>query len=183
VNIHLHFHFPIVYWLYASDPDPEYYTSYYGSGYYVNPFRYARCYYPTETLRDLGEEASGLGYQEQQNFRTGLETITEQLRMQISEKLAQSYNLTDNDIVITHYQNLQNAAYVVEGFVNQGNLSLAFKGIIDLYDPTFSAVYVAFGDDPTEQDRDLLNWINDRIIQLGGDPFTAHLEPEFMPIP
>ena len=42
--------------------------------------------------------------------------------------------------VVTYYENLQNAALVIEGFVDQDELHVPFKAIIDLHDTSLSAI-------------------------------------------
>ena len=66
---------------------------------------------------------------------------------------------------------------MIEGFVDGATLHVPFRLIVDLNGASFSAVYAVFDADPTGENLDILSWIRDRILQLGGDPLMAFLEP------
>lgn len=63
----------------------------------------------------------------------------------------------------------------IEVLVCQQNLHLPFKAIIDLNDGAMSAVYAPLTSDPSTDDLAMLNWINDRIVQLGSDPHVGQV--------
>lgn len=179
-DITIYFDYPIIYWFYAGDLDYDFYEGYYGNDYYeypvtVNPF--ASVFYPTETLQDLGVDVSGLSAHKQSQFRQGIVIMVDHLRQAISEHLQADYQFGSGEIVLNHYENLKNEVYVLEGFVNGQGVNVPFKALIDLDDPSLSAVYAAFADDPSGQDTSTLDWINSRIQQFGGNPYQAYLEP------
>lgn len=183
-DIDLYFGYPIVYWFYLPTPEQTVYQAYYPTEYPQNPvapFQFAGTFYPTETLRDLGVEISGLSYEVQGKFRQAVTTLTLQLVKQISETLKASFTLADNEVVLTRYENLQNRAIVVEGFVDRGDMHIAFKGDLDLNDPSKTTVFVPSAEVPSPADISALKAVNDRIIEQGGDPFIIHVEPEQMP--
>jgi hypothetical protein len=183
-NVTDYFDYPEVQWFYVDTAEPDYYQGYYGPDDYqqypVQPFEFARVYFPTETLRDLAVEVSGLDAGTQAVFRDAITRITENLQQSLTDNLADPFEFVDNDIVVTHYTNLQNQAYVLEGFVDRENLldlHVAFKALLDLTDASQSIVFAPVGPEPLPEELDLLAAINDRIVALGGDPITAVDEP------
>jgi hypothetical protein len=180
-DIGIYFTYPMVSWFYTSYPDDSFYSSYpdvdYAS-YPVEPFPYYDTYYPTDTMRDIGVEASGYSAQEQAGFREAFVRMTQLLQEQISASLQATYTFAQGDIVINHYQNLSGQALLVEGFVTHDDLHVAFKAVLDLVNPVEGTlVFVPSNATPTEEDLAALKTINDRIIALGGDPMTAIDEP------
>jgi hypothetical protein len=181
-NVEIYFDYPTVEWFYSGEVDYDYYTACYGdddyNDYPVTVFPYASVYYPTQTLMDLLVDVAGLPAFEQSNFRQGVVNITNQLQQEISDFLQLDYVFQANQIVVTHYENLNNQLYVIEGFVDGDQVNVPFKAIVDVEDPSDSAVFAAFNTDPQTADLTVLNWINDRIVQFGGDPLTADIEPD-----
>lgn len=160
-----------VFWLYADEWDEGYYQTWYGSDYYSNPFLQAPfghpgVFYPTEELRDLAEAASMLPLREQANFRGGLSSLVDQLQQQLSGQLGNPVMLGRNELVLTHYQLLETAV-VLDGFVGADGAQFAFKALIDLEDPSQNLVFVPSGD-PSDEQLQTLNAINDRIAADGG---------------
>lgn len=178
-DIHLYFWYPILYWFYMDSWDPDYYRVWYPDyDGYVVPFKYARVFYPSDTFRDLGIEVSAMSIVQQMNFREDLVQVVDTLAQTISDNLESSIVLSDNDIVINHYENLEDQAIVIEGFVDRDDLHLAFKALLDLNDTTQTLVFAPVNQEPTDSDLITLQTINDRIQALGGDPYTAAEEPE-----
>jgi hypothetical protein len=181
-EIYTYFYYPVVMWFYIDTPEVDYYQVYYGDDYIptqpVEPFPYARVYLPTDTLRDLAVEVSGMSYALQTNFRQAITNFTDWLADAISQNLQASFAFGDNDIVINHYENLQNQAIEIEGFVDRADIHVSFKGLLDLNDPSQTLVFVPNGDTPTDDQLNILAAINDRMTQLGATPDVAQNEPE-----
>jgi hypothetical protein len=84
---------------------------------------------------DLAVEISDLTWQQQLGFRYGWNLFADRLRARLEQNLAISFEFAARDIVITHYMNLGDGNYVVEGFVDRGNLydlHVPFKAIVDI---------------------------------------------------
>ncbi len=182
-GIHQYFYYPTVYWLYndIGSNDVPYYQTVYGSDYNSCPVsvnEYARVYFPTDVMRDLGVEVSGLSAARQCNFRTAMTVMTRDLQAQISEMIAASFTFGEYEVIVNHYENLQNQAIVVEGFVDQGQLHVAFKGTLDLVNPSNTMVFLPKGQEPTGAELNKLDDMNKKIRLLGGDPNKVALEPE-----
>ena len=179
------FSYPMVYWFYGQSDDSGYYSDYYDpqdyAQYPVEPFQYADDYYPTDELQQMAIDVSGMPADQQANFRSDMTSLTATLEQLISDRLGLSYTLSDNQVVVTYYENLQNQAIVFEGFVDQAaddssqELHLPFKALLDLNDSSQTALFVPNSADPSNDDLETLNWINDRITQLGGDPLAGHV--------
>jgi hypothetical protein len=184
LDIHLYFWYPTLYWFYLDSWDPDFYRAWYPEydQYVVVPFRYARVFYPTETFRDLGMEVSNMSTYAQDNFRTAMNALGDSLRDDVSSQLFATVQFGANDIVINHYENLANQAIVVEGFVDKDSVHIAFKAVLDLVDrnPDMTLVFAPLSSDPTQDDLDMLAAINQKIIDLGGNPMVADQEPDPM---
>jgi len=182
-NIDLYFEFPIIRWIFTpqdSVADNDFYQTWYGSDlnqYPVEPFNFAGIFYPTDTLRDLGYEIGALSAEAQSNFRTDLNFLGDRLTWIISEDQGQDFVPAADSMVINYYQNLQNQAIVVAGFVDQGDVHLPFEAIFDLVDVQQTTVFAPTESAPTPDDLATLQEINQRIEALGGDPLTADIEP------
>ena len=83
-----------------------------------------------------------------------------------------------SEIVVNHYENLQNQSIVIEGFVDQGELHVAFKGVLDLVDPAQTLVFLPKGQEPSAAELNLLDDMNAKIRKLGGNPEVVAAEPE-----
>ena len=146
IAIHEHFWNPVVLWMYDDSDHTDFYCQYYGNSYCysypIRPFRYARVYYPTDTMRDLAIEVSGMEYYRHTYYRTALEVLTDKLNAQISNYVSGRFYFGPNDIVINHYRNIGGGQVIVEGFVDRGDLHVAFKGHLDLENPYNSDVFV-----------------------------------------
>ncbi len=182
-GIHEYFYYPTIYWLYndLGEGDIPYYQAVYGSEYAscpVQTFEYARVYFPTDTMRDLGVEMSALQPARQCNFRAAMLTMTRSLRQQISDLIAANFTFGEYSVIVNHYENLQNQALVVEGFVDQGTIHVAFKGFLDLVNPSQTTVFIPKSQDPTASELNVLDDLNARIRKLGGNPDQVNLEPE-----
>jgi len=178
-----YFFYPALYWLYVDAIEDAFYLAWYPNYYYGNPitpFPYVGVWYPTEELVDMGVEVSAQPDIAQDNFRQGMTLLTQALTQQIANNLDASVTLGTNEIVVTHYQNLQDTAYAMDGFVDSPSLNLhvAFKALVDMSDPSKSMVFVPTGAQPTPADDGILNMINQRIIALGGDPMIADVETD-----
>lgn len=186
-DVQNYFVYPIVFWMFYSDDD---YNGYY-DGYYPpwnegssqptptapQQFPFAGVFYPTDTLRDLGMEVSAMTADLQANFRSGLTYFVQDLQDGISDQLTQPIVLQQQEVVVNHYENLQDQAIVLEGFVDRDGMHYSFKALVDLVDPTQTLTFVPSTQDPDSQDDPTLQLINDRIQQLGGDPYSADQEP------
>ncbi|CEG55566.1 hypothetical protein [Legionella fallonii] len=178
-----YFTYPVVQWFFVDEAvAPQYYTNYYVSQPAPPPacietFPYKNVYFPTDTLRDLLVEVSGFPQQLRCNFREAIIGITSQLKDDMSNYFALSFTFRPDDIVINYYQNLQGQAIVIAGFVSQNKINMAFEALLDLRNPNNSIVFAPDGQTPTEEQLQVLNQLNSRIKNLGGDPFTAQQEP------
>lgn len=186
LHIHQYFAYPMVLWFYVGTSVPGYYQAYYGSEPLpalcaAASFPYVRVFFPTDTLRDLLVEASGLGAQAQCAFREAMTTVTSTLQVIVRTRLSGAFVFAQDDIVVTHYENLGNRAITIAGSVDRAEIHLPFKGTVDLEAPAQSTVFVPSGQDPSESDLRLLEAMNEQIKALGGDPFTAQEEPATAP--
>ncbi|WP_058535725.1 hypothetical protein [Legionella saoudiensis] len=179
-----YFTYPAVQWFFMDEEvTPEYYTTYYSSSKAPESsgcsgvFPYKHAYFPTDTLRDLLVEVSGFPQDLRCNFRIAVINMTSNLQQAINNYFAASFTFQQNDIVVNYYQNLHNKAIVISGFVNQGNINVAFEALLELHHPDRSITFVPDGQTPTESQLNVLEQMNERIKQLGGDPFTAQQEP------
>lgn len=178
-----YFTYPVVQWFFVDQAIvPQYYSNYYVSQPALPPacsetFPYKNIYFPTDTLRDLLVEVSGLPQELRCNFRAAVISMTSQLKDDVSNYFAVHLVFQPDDIVINYYQNLQNNAIVVAGFVNQNKINMAFEALLDLQNPNESIIFAPEGQTPTEEQLQVLNQLNERIKSLGGDPFTAQQEP------
>ena len=123
--------------MYAENQSEQvpYYQTVYGTEYEQCPVAtndYARAYFPTDSMRDLGIEISGLSAAVQCNFRAAILKARQDLQGEISMMIAATFQFNEYDIVVNHYENLQNQAVVLEGFVEQGSIKVAFKMVLDL---------------------------------------------------
>lgn len=175
-----YFDYPIANWLFSGAADRELYRAGVDAtvtAYPVETFPYAGAYFPTETLRDLAVDASGLPPWRRATFREGLVAVTDQLAALVSARAKERYQFGDGELVVTHYENVRNEAYVIEGFIDGDALQVPFKALVDLDGASLCAAYAVFEPDPAAQGTDVLDWMNERILQLGGDPYTAYAEP------
>jgi hypothetical protein len=177
----------VVYWFYADSSNygktySEYYQTYYSTteaeADAVKPFSFARAYFPSDTLKDLAIEASGFDYATQQNFRSAVEIFTTALGAAVGASVDGTFKFEDFSIVINHYENLGNKGIAIEGLVGQGELQKNFKGFLDLSTPSASSVFVPENYEPTEAELSQLKALNQKVVDLGGDPTVANLEPE-----
>jgi hypothetical protein len=177
LNFGTYFYYPIGYWLFNRTPAPRYYHTYYGSE--VQPFTYAGVLYPTDTLRDLVVDVSGMENEAQGNFREDINFLMKMLTQRLAEITKEKVTLEAGNVVITHYNNLDNRAIVIEGFVDNDDLDihLPFKALLDLERTDRNLLFIPTREEPTDADLRELGAMNDRIKQLGGDPFAAHEEP------
>ncbi|CAM6005653.1 unnamed protein product [Sphagnum balticum] len=189
ILVHRHFWAPTVFWLYANSYQPEYYAGYYGDYYYyrapVVPFRYVGVYYPTTVLVDFATEMASYSYDRQWAYRTALANLTDQLSQSISNQLLASFQLSHNDIVLNHYQNIGGGVYEMEGFINHDWLNVPFKATINIDDPTdpnTNLVFVAVNPDPDQTPPDQtaqLDAINSLMNSNTPDSaYVAYTEPE-----
>jgi hypothetical protein len=170
---------------YPDDDTGGYYNGYYPPWNDGNPnpppppknFPFAGVFYPTDSLKDLGIEVSSMSNDLQANFESALTYFIQDLTDGISNQLTQPIVLQQQEVVVDHYENLQDQAIALEGFVDREGMHYAFKTLLDLTDPTQSLTFVPSSQDPDPTDDPTLQLINDRIIQLGGDPYTADQEP------
>jgi len=186
LDIDIFFNYPMAYWLYADSYDQDYWDHYYDDWYantpapsHVDVFRFAGVFYPTDTLRDLAIDVSSLDQGVTLNFRQGMTFLVEELQLQISAQLGESVALGKNSIVIDHFQNLDNKAVAMEGFVDQDDVQIPFKAFISLTDVSQDQVFVPDAQDPqNDADQASLKQMNDKIVKLGGDPYSADQEPD-----
>jgi len=182
-GIHQYFYYPTVYWLYndVGSNDVPYYSTVYGSDYNSCPVtanEYTRVYFPTDVMRDLGVEVSGLPAATQCNFRVAMTTMTNDLRASLSDMIGAPFTFGEYEVIVNHYENLQNQAIVVEGFVDQGELHVAFKGLLDIVTPNNTLLVLPKGQEPTAAELNRLDDMNKKIRLLGGNPDQVALEPE-----
>jgi hypothetical protein len=100
------------------------------------------------------------------------------LRQELSSLLTAEFEFADYSVVLTRYENLQDKAIVLEGFVEQGELKKSFKGFVDLVDAQKSVAFVPNSFEPTPEELAELGEMNQRIVDLQGDPYAANEEPE-----
>jgi hypothetical protein len=184
-DISTYFWYPSLYWLYQDAAADALYIAWYGNAYYnsypVTVFPFVRVYYPTETLRDMGIEVSAYPAEKQANFRSALTTLTQSLAQQIANSMNASVTLSSNDVVITHYQNLEDLGYSMEGYIDSTalNLHVGFKAFVDLVNPNQTLVFMPSGDQAAgDTDLTQLTLINDQITRLGGNPLIADVETD-----
>ncbi len=187
-DIYAYFAYPEVFWIFYVDPDDNDYWNVYWpiwddepAPVRPAPFPYAGVFYPTDTMRDLAIEVSAMNDFERGNFRLALSNFVGLLQQEISDQLVQPIELQQYEIVVNHYQNLQDQAIELEGFFDRPGLQFSFKALLDLQDPQATMVFVPSSQDPTGSNSAILDAINQRIVQLGGDPYTADEEPEHVP--
>ncbi len=188
VEFEAYFYYPIISWLYVDATlfDVTFYEEWYGVDYPtypVTPFSFAGVFFPTETLRDLAIDVNGMSVQNQYNFRAALETALGYLTDEVSDVLQASFQLGDNDVVVTHYENLNNQAVVMEGFVDRGDIHLPFKAVLDLVNNTQTAVFVPDSQTMNADDLARLQVVNDIITSFGGNPDVVQGEPDPAPAP
>ncbi|MBI3557820.1 MAG: hypothetical protein HY074_16285, partial [Deltaproteobacteria bacterium] len=164
----------VIFWLYGDVWDDYYYRTWYGSGWgsYPEmqiPFRRPGVFYPTVAMRDLAMGVSEMPIREQANFRVGIIGLANTLEQKLSDGLATPVVLGRNDIVVTHYQMLEEAV-VLDGFVSADARQFPFKALLDLQDPNGNLVFVPATSDgePTPEQLAELQVLNERILQLGG---------------
>lgn len=188
-NIHSYFSYPVIFWFFVAGPQPVVYSAYYpyaysqsyydgytGDAYHpvtppgIAPFPFAEDFFPTDSLRDMGIEVSGMPFETQANFREGMIRFTSALQQEVANIFQIPFTFSSSDIVITHYENQQGAAIRVAGFINRSDQPLAFEGLIDLVRPAQSMVLVTSRADPSNSDID-------RLGGFGGN------RPEVIPPP
>jgi hypothetical protein len=184
-NIEDYFVYPVIYWLYADYVDVEYYQAYYGDDWntypIADPFPYSGVFFPTDTLRDLMMEVSGLAPALQANFRTSLTNFTASLDSQVSATLVAPYEYSDNDIVVDYYVDLFDqggnlTGIEIEGMLDHDPLHVPFKAVLDLEDPSQTLVFIPSSQDP-DGSAATLDQINQRLEAAGIDPTEAPIEP------
>jgi hypothetical protein len=178
-----YFDYPMVQWFYTDDPiTTDYYNDYYPAesvppNSCLTSFPYTNIYFPTDTLRDLLIEVSGFSQNLLCDFRVSIINFTSQMQQTVSNTYSINFSFQQNNIVVNYYQNLQNKAIVIAGFVSQNKINLAFEGFLDLEQPNQTIAFAPKGQNPTDDELQVLEQLNDRIKSLGGDPFTAQQEP------
>jgi len=186
VRIETYFHYPVITWLYAPTYEDDYWKGYYNGTwdpddseprYPVVRFPYAGIFFPTDTIKDLAAEVSGMPRALQYRFRTSMISFVDQLKAAISDQLQAPIKLGQYEVIVNHYQNLNNEAIVLEGFVDKQGAQYAFKALLDLVNPSRTMVFVPTSQDPDGSNQAVLDAINARIVQLGGDPYTVDQEP------
>lgn len=185
-EIDTYFIYPMVNWMYVGTVDTDYYREWYGADYDACPvtkFAYAGAFFPTQQMRDLGMEASGLTPALQCGFRTAMLTMTRSLVEQVSLQIGASFVLADSDIVVTHYQNLSDTGYVLEGFINHDTINLPFKAVVDVVTPANTYAFIPTQDEPNPVDEANLDKVNNRIKDLGGNPDQVDEEPDTLVTP
>ena len=185
LEINNYFYYPVVNWLWDDTYDEGYYRDWYPDydQYPVHEFEFAGIFYPTDTLRDCAIEVSAMSSVKQAHFRQGMTQFVHLLIDGLNANLETPVEIDRDDVVINHYQNLQDKAIVFEGFVDTGSVSQAFKALIDIEDPSRTLVFVPTTQDPNDQDLAVLDQMNQRIIELGGNPLVADQEPTNAKIP
>jgi hypothetical protein len=182
MDIHLYFWYPMLYWFYFDSWDPDYYRVWYPDydTYVVVPFRYARVFYPSENFRDMGMEVSAYDTYHQDNYRIAMNKLGDTLRDAISSQLYATVVFGPNDIIINHYENLNDQAFVVEGFVDKDDFHVSFKALLNVADndPENTLVFAALNQDPSPEDLETLSVLNQKIVDLGGNPMIADEEPD-----
>lgn len=189
--IHEYFYSPLVFWLWCDSFDEHYYHTWYGSEFYSYPelrapFFRPGVFYPTVAMRDLSLSVAGMPVREQINFRAGLEKLVRDLEARLALGLGR------NDIVINHYQMLDQAV-VVEGFVSSLERQLPFKALFDLNNFNANILFTpaAWGGEPTEEQLLELRLLNERIAYYGGqisyeetpvEPGAVIVEPAPVPV-
>ncbi len=190
----VYFVYPVVFWIFYTDDDTtDYYNNYYQDWAQnqpapqdpndtyanpANPFPFRGVFYPTDTLKDLGIEVSAMDAETQANFRESLTDFVQALQDEVSDQRTQAIQFEKYEVVVNHYENLQNQAIVIEGFADRAGVHYSFKALIDLVDPSQTLVFVPSTQDPTNDNTQVLDQMNARIVQLGGNPYTADQEPE-----
>jgi hypothetical protein len=172
-NIDQYFYNPVVYWFYVPDYDDYYYRAWYGSSYDSYPelrnrFRHVGAFYPTEEFRDLNLGISALSIDTQIMYRRAAEILGDKLEREVRDR--GGYRLTDNSVVINHYQILpENRGVVVEGFVVEDDVQFAFKALLDLVNPRSTRLFAVSADQDLYWDGlDELRDLNTQIEDLGG---------------
>jgi hypothetical protein len=185
-DIGSYFVYPMVNWMYVGAVDTDYYREWYGADYDVCPvkgFPYARAYFPTQQIRDLGTDMSALDAATQCNFRTAMVLMSKSIVDQVSATIAATYAVGDSDIVVNHYENLDNQSVVLEGFVTQDNINVPFKAVLDLVTPANTLVFMPKDADPSATQLNDLDNLNQQIKNHGGDPTVTDDEPDSLVTP
>lgn len=185
-RVHDYFHYPLVNWMWVSTWDDGLWVSWYGVGYRVRPFRYAGWYYPTVVMKDVAVTYSSYSVTKQSLFRDAMEYMTLRLEQKVSEVEQRAVSLGENDIVISHSEILAGGdALVLEGTVNVGDYSLAFKAVLDLVNPASTIVFLPGSQaamaranapasvDFTPAEVTEVELLNAKIAAAGGDPLAA----------
>ncbi len=173
VDVTIYFWNPLWSWFYLDRVDDAHYQVWYGSHVHYRPisvFRHRRVYHPTVEFRNLVIGISDLDYETQGRFREGMENLTSQLGQKVANLTQSTVALDQDDVVVNNYQVLEDRAVVVEGYVWKLGTKFAFKGFINLRDPSDVMLFVPgnpYGE-PTWDEIDLLQQMNDRILDLGG---------------
>jgi hypothetical protein len=173
IEIDTYFYNPVVYWFYGSDWDDYYYRTWYGPVYVQypvmrRPYRHVGVFFPTEEFRDLNLGVSAMGIEVQANYLQSAELLGDRLELELKNR--GGHALSENSVVVDHYQVLpDDKGVVIEGFVDQDDVHFAFKSVQDLAHPDGSKVFAVSDDqEPTEQNLDQLRDINTQIEDLGG---------------
>jgi hypothetical protein len=176
VDIGVYFYNPMVSWFYTPSYDPYYYSTWYNGGVTAypimsRPFPYTGIYYPTEEFRDLNLGMSQASLPAQANYRQAMIDFTLKLQQQVANIVGFNVVLSANDIVISHYQQLNgDTGVVIEGFVTyQQQNSYPFKGYLNLTNGTASVfVTGSSGQNPSQGELNQLNTVNSQIQNAGG---------------
>ena len=183
------FYNPIIFWMYADQYDETYYNTWYGSDMYSYrelQTRNARpgVFFPTQTIRDLGLGVSTMPIGQQANFRSGMNKLADQLEWKLREGLDSSIMLGRSDIVISHYETL-NDALVIEGFVSADARQFPFKALFDLNNSDMNMVFTPASFDGAPSDEQLadLRELNERIAYYGGAVIMDSTDVEVLPAP
>ena len=179
LDIDVYFDYPAVSWLFNPYYDVDYYRAWYPDydQYPVTPFANVGVFYPTDTIRDVCVEVSSMPTPVQAKFRVGMSNLVQGLSKQLADNLQAPVVLAENDLVVNHYENLNGNAIVMEGFIDRGDLHYAFKALVDLQNPDQTIVFIPTTQSPTDADLAALDAMNQKIVTLGGNPFTADEEP------
>jgi len=100
---------------------------------------------PNEVLADLAMEVSALPANSQIAFRIALVKMAQSIEIQIDQQLNIDFHLSEGDILITQYDNLNNKGFVIEGLVDHDNVQASFRAIIDLAHPEDTLVTLTTG--------------------------------------
>ncbi len=181
----MYYYYPMIYWLYVdiTDGDVPYYETWYGPDYPscpVDSFKYRRAFYPTDTMRDLGIDMSALPADAQCRFREAMVNMTDSLVAKVSGVINASFTLHEFDIVVNHYENLQNQGVTLAGYVDRDNIHVPFQAFLDLANPSATSVFVPTTQEPSSSQLNELEEQNDQVTNLGGNPNVIDIEPEHL---